>query len=128
MRFVVFGLTISSSWGNGHATPWRGLCRALAARGHDVTFFERDTPYYAAHRDEYSGLFIPGFIDDKSGESVAFYTLLRDPTLKLTYQLTEKMKLETMVQFGLKAQPYRDASQFLPVSATQNQSHHNISM
>ena len=52
MRFVVFGLTISSSWGNGHATPWRGLCRALAARGHDVTFFERDTPYYAAHRDE----------------------------------------------------------------------------
>ena len=51
MRFVVFGLTISSSWGNGHATPWRGLCRALAARGHEVTFFERDVPYYAAHRD-----------------------------------------------------------------------------
>jgi len=48
---VVFGLTISSSWGNGHATLWRGLCRALAARGHDVTFFERDVPYYAAHRD-----------------------------------------------------------------------------
>jgi hypothetical protein len=77
--------------------------------------------FYAAHRDEYSGLFIPGFIDDKTGESVAFYTLLRDPTLKLTYQLTDKMKLESMVQFGLKAQPYRDASQFLPVSATQNQ-------
>src|SRR3954466_15449522 len=51
VRFVVFGLTISSSWGNGHATPWRGLCRALAARGHQVTFFERDTSYYAAHRD-----------------------------------------------------------------------------
>ncbi len=51
MRLVVFGLTISSSWGNGHATPWRGLCRALAARGHTVTFFERDAPYYAAHRD-----------------------------------------------------------------------------
>jgi spore maturation protein CgeB len=51
MRFVVFGLTISSAWGNGHATPWRGLCRALAARGHRVTFFERDVPYYAAHRD-----------------------------------------------------------------------------
>jgi spore maturation protein CgeB len=51
MRFAVFGLTISSSWGNGHATPWRGLCRALASRGHAVTFFERDVPYYAAHRD-----------------------------------------------------------------------------
>jgi spore maturation protein CgeB len=51
MKLVVFGLTISSSWGNGHATLWRGLCRALAARGHSVTFFERDVPYYAAHRD-----------------------------------------------------------------------------
>ena len=33
MKIVVLGLTISSSWGNGHATLWRGLCRALAARG-----------------------------------------------------------------------------------------------
>lgn len=51
MKLVVFGLTISSSWGNGHATLWRGLVRALGARGHRVTFFERDVPYYAAHRD-----------------------------------------------------------------------------
>jgi spore maturation protein CgeB len=51
MKLVVFGLAISSSWGNGHATLWRGLCRALAARGHTVVFFERDVPYYAAHRD-----------------------------------------------------------------------------
>jgi spore maturation protein CgeB len=51
MRIVIFGLTVSSSWGNGHATIWRGLCRALARRGHQVTFFERDLPYYAAHRD-----------------------------------------------------------------------------
>ena len=51
MKLVVFGLTISSSWGNGHATLWRALCRALAERGHSVTFFERDVPYYAAHRD-----------------------------------------------------------------------------
>jgi spore maturation protein CgeB len=51
MRHVIFGLTVSSSWGNGHATIWRGLCRALARRGHQVTFFERDVPYYAAHRD-----------------------------------------------------------------------------
>jgi spore maturation protein CgeB len=57
MKLVVFGLTISSSWGNGHATLWRGLCHALAARGHRVTFFEQDRDYYAEHRD-YSD--IPG--------------------------------------------------------------------
>ena len=51
MKLVIFGLTLSSSWGNGHATLWRGLCRALGERGHDVVFFERDVPYYAAHRD-----------------------------------------------------------------------------
>ncbi|MBK0392474.1 CgeB family protein [Ramlibacter algicola] len=51
LRLVIFGLTVSSSWGNGHATLWRGLWRALASRGHTVTFFERDVPYYAEHRD-----------------------------------------------------------------------------
>ena len=51
MKFVIFGLTVSSSWGNGHATIWRGLCSALGRAGHDVTFFERDVPYYASHRD-----------------------------------------------------------------------------
>ena len=51
MKIVIFGLTISSAWGNGHATLWRGLCRALSRLGHDVTFFEKDVPYYAAHRD-----------------------------------------------------------------------------
>lgn len=51
MKLVIFGLSISSSWGNGHATLWRGLCRALERRGHRTVFFERDTPYYAAHRD-----------------------------------------------------------------------------
>ena len=51
MRLVIFGLTMSSSWGNGHATIWRGLCKALAQRGHDLVFFERDVPYYALNRD-----------------------------------------------------------------------------
>jgi len=51
MKLVVFGLSVSSSWGNGHATLWRGLIGALAAQGHTVVFFERDLPYYAAHRD-----------------------------------------------------------------------------
>jgi spore maturation protein CgeB len=51
MKIVVFGLAVSSSWGNGHATLWRGLLGALAAMGHDLAFYERDVPYYASHRD-----------------------------------------------------------------------------
>jgi len=51
MRIVIFGLTVSSSWGNGHATIWRGLCNALSRQGHQITFFEKDVTYYAAHRD-----------------------------------------------------------------------------
>src|SRR6185437_10120893 len=51
MKLVIFGLTLSSSSGNGHATLWRGLIRALTRRNHDVVFFERDVPYYAEHRD-----------------------------------------------------------------------------
>ncbi|WP_309085183.1 glycosyltransferase [Chelativorans sp.] len=53
MKLVIFGLSISSSWGNGHATLWRGLVRALGRRGWTVVFFERDLPYYAGARDLY---------------------------------------------------------------------------
>jgi spore maturation protein CgeB len=48
---TILGLSISSSWGNGHATNYRALARALAARGDDVTFLERDRSWYAQHRD-----------------------------------------------------------------------------
>jgi spore maturation protein CgeB len=51
MKLVVFGLTVTSSWGNGHATLWRGLAGALARDGHRFVFFERDVPYYARTRD-----------------------------------------------------------------------------
>lgn len=51
MDFVVFGLTASSTWGNGHATLWRGLARSLGEAGHGLVFLERDQPWYAAHRD-----------------------------------------------------------------------------
>lgn len=51
MRIVVFGLSVSSSWGNGHATLWRGLISALAKDGVSVTFFEKDAPWYRDHRD-----------------------------------------------------------------------------
>ena len=51
MHFVIFGLSISSSWGNGHATIWRGLLKGMAAAGHTATFYEHDVPYYASARD-----------------------------------------------------------------------------
>src|SRR5581483_8127937 len=51
LKIVIFGLTISSSWGNGHATPYRALLRALHRIGHRVVFYEREVPYYAKRRD-----------------------------------------------------------------------------
>jgi spore maturation protein CgeB len=51
VKITIFGLTISSSWGNGHATPYRALVRALDRLGHKVHFFEKDVPYYSARRD-----------------------------------------------------------------------------
>src|SRR4051812_8256590 len=51
LRIVIIGLTITSSWGNGHATTYRGLVRELVRRGHDVLFCEHDKPWYADNRD-----------------------------------------------------------------------------
>jgi spore maturation protein CgeB len=51
MRVVVLGLSLSSSWGNGHATTFRALLKEFAARGHDILFLERDVPWYAENRD-----------------------------------------------------------------------------
>jgi spore maturation protein CgeB len=51
MKIVILGLSITSSWGNGHATTYRALVRQLAARGHEVLFLERDMPWYADNRD-----------------------------------------------------------------------------
>ncbi len=57
MKLVVLGLSLSSSWGNGHATTFRALLSSFAARGHSILFLERDRKWYAAHRD----LAEPGF-------------------------------------------------------------------
>ncbi len=51
MKLVVLGLSLSSSWGNGHATTYRALLKAFAGRGHDILFLERDVPWYAGQRD-----------------------------------------------------------------------------
>ena len=73
MKVVIFGLSISSSWGNGHATLWRALCRAMVDRGHCPVFFERDTDYYSAHRDlhaiEGGRLVLYGDWEDVAGEA-----------------------------------------------------------
>lgn len=51
MKIVIFGLSITSAWGNGHATTFRSLARALHARGHRIVFFEKDLEWYASNRD-----------------------------------------------------------------------------
>jgi spore maturation protein CgeB len=51
LRIVILGLSLSSSWGNGHATTYRSLIKAMAARGHRTLFLERDVSWYASHRD-----------------------------------------------------------------------------
>ena len=71
MKLVVLGLSLSSSWGNGHATTYRSLLKAFAARGHDILFLERDVPWYAGaardlHDPDYCRLV---FYDDLAGLS-----------------------------------------------------------
>lgn len=51
MKIVIFGLSITSSWGNGHATTFRALCGALHGRGHRILFYERNAEWYEHNRD-----------------------------------------------------------------------------
>jgi spore maturation protein CgeB len=68
LRVVVLGLSLSSSWGNGHATTFRALLKAFAARGHEILFLERDVPWYASHRD----------LNDPDFCRLEFYSSLED--------------------------------------------------
>jgi spore maturation protein CgeB len=67
VRIVVLGLSLSSSWGNGHATTYRSLLKGLVTLGHDVLFLERDRPWYASNRD----LPDPDFCDLQLYDSLA---------------------------------------------------------
>lgn len=51
MKYVIIGLSVTSSWGNGHATTYRALLKELAKLGNEILFLEKDVPYYARHRD-----------------------------------------------------------------------------
>lgn len=68
MKLVVLGLSLSSSWGNGHATTYRALLKAFAKRGHEILFLERDVPWYRNHRDiadpDYCSLRFYGSIEE----------------------------------------------------------------
>ena len=77
--------------------------------------------FYASHRDARSGNFIPGFVDLASREQTEFFTVLQDPTAKITWQISQNNKFEGMFQVGRKWQPYRTASRFVPLESTQNQ-------
>ena len=77
--------------------------------------------FYAAYGHNYSGLFIPGFVSEQTREQVEYFTRLDNPTVKLTYQMSRNDKFELSQQFNRKWQPYRNASAFLPLEATQNQ-------
>jgi len=77
--------------------------------------------FYGAYGYNYSGLMIPGFISLASGDQVEYFTRLDNPTIKVTYQMTRNNKLEVTEQLNRKWQPYRNASTFVPMEATQNQ-------
>lgn len=79
MKLVVFGLSVTSSWGNGHATLWRGLCRALHRRGHRVLFFERDQPFYADSRD----------LAEQPGLEVVLYREWEDARKRAAHELAD---------------------------------------
>lgn len=77
LTIVFLGLTITSSWGNGHATTYRALLRQLAARGHHVMFLERDMPWYASTRD----------LRELEGIRIELYQGLRDLQVRFGHEV-----------------------------------------
>src|SRR5262245_6872405 len=77
--------------------------------------------FYVSYRDGYGGEFRPGFIRVSDGQQQEFYTKLQTPTAKLTYQLTNDMKVDTSWSVGRKWQPYRDGAKWTPAEAALNQ-------
>ena len=77
--------------------------------------------FYAAYSRQHAAQFLSGFIWEETGEQAEFYTQLDNPTLKLTYQVTDDMKFDWMAQGNRKWQPLRSGSAFVPAEATQDQ-------
>jgi spore maturation protein CgeB len=66
MRIAFFGSSLVSAYWNGAATYYRGIIRALADLGHEITFFEPDAYDRQKHRD----------IDDPPWARVVVYPAL----------------------------------------------------
>jgi spore maturation protein CgeB len=64
LNIAFFGSSLVSAYWNGAATYYRGIIRALAARGHAVTFYEPDAYDRQSHRD----------IDDPAWARVVVYS------------------------------------------------------
>ena len=78
MKIVILGLSVTSSWGNGHATTYRSLIRGLHSHGHEILFLERDAPWYAGNRDQ------PGMHEAE----VRIYSGLEELTSRFEPQVT----------------------------------------
>lgn len=79
MKIVIYGLTITSSWGNGHATTYRSLAKAFAARGHQIHFIEKDVEWYRSNRDMPNPPFCSvHFYDSWSDEAAQLIEIARD--------------------------------------------------
>src|SRR4051794_37691411 len=63
MRIAFFGSSLVSAYWNGAATYYRGIVKALADRGHQITFYEPDAYGRQQHRD----------IEDPSWATVVVY-------------------------------------------------------
>jgi len=87
MKVIICGLSITSSWGNGHTVTFRALARALTRRGHALLFLERDTPWYGSFRDD---------LDQKELGSIKLYKNL--PELRRSY--TEAVQTADCVVLG----------------------------
>ena len=108
MKFIVIGLSLTSSWGNGHATTYRALLKEVAKLGHDITFLEKDMPYYAANRDLAEPEFCKVHLYQSSEElKNSYHDLIRDAEVVIMGSYVqdgvEVGRWVTQVAQGLKA-------------------------
>jgi len=120
MKLVVFGLSISSSWGNGHATTYRALLRAFAARGHEVAFYEWDASWYRENRDfprpEFCRLVLYRDWDEVAAEAVA-EARDADATLVGSYVKDGPRVIDALAEAGVDPLFFYDIDTPVTVSA-----------
>lgn len=130
MKVVVVGLSISSSWGNGHATTYRALLRALAARGHEITFFEWDAPWY---RGEHRDLPDPDFCRlvlypdwEEARERVISEAAESDATLVGSYVHEGPRVIDDLAEAGIQALYFYDIDTPVTVAQLRRGEHESL--